>query len=173
MIRPLLFLLGVLILAPAGVVVAQGTKVPLVGYLSSLPRSAETARIESFRQGLRELGYSEGKDLHIEYRWAEGKFDRLPTLAADLLRLKPDVIVTGGPTATRPATEATSTIPVVMSFDSDPVGSGFVASLARPGGNVTGLSSPVNSSISCERLFLSSPEYLFWVLQRIQATHKL
>jgi putative tryptophan/tyrosine transport system substrate-binding protein len=119
---------------------AQG-KVPLIGYLSSLPRSAESGRIESFRRGLRELNYTEGKDLRIEYRWAEGKFDRLPTLAADLLRLRPDVIVTGGPTATRPAKVATSTTPIVMTFDSDPVGSGFVASLAKPGGNITGLSS--------------------------------
>ncbi len=82
----------------------------------------------------------EGKNIVIEWRYAEGKLDRLPALAAELVRLKVDVIVTGGPTATRPAKEATATIPIVMSIDDDPVGSGFVASLARPGGNITGLS---------------------------------
>lgn len=129
-----------LLMAPVGIVPAQ-ERIPLIGYLSSLPRTAESTRIQSFRRGLRELGYVEGKDIQIEYRWAEGNFSRLRVLAAEILRLKPDVIVTGGPTATRPAKEATSTIPIVMSFDSDPVGSGFVANLARPGGNITGLSS--------------------------------
>ena len=97
-------------------------------------------RIDAFQQGLRELGYVEGKNIVIEWRHAEGKLDRLPALAAELVRLKVDVIVTAGPTATRPAKEATSTIPIVMTFDDDPVGNGFVASLARPGGNITGLS---------------------------------
>jgi putative tryptophan/tyrosine transport system substrate-binding protein len=78
------------------------------------------------------MGYVEGKNITIEYRWAEGKFDRLPELAAELLRLNVDGIVTGGPTATRPAKEATAKIPIVMTFYSDPVGSRFVASLARP-----------------------------------------
>ena len=82
----------------------------------------------------------EGKNIVIEYRYAEGKFDRLPALAAELVRLKVDVIVTGGPTTTRAAKEATATIPIVMAQDDDPVGNGFVASLARPGGNITGLS---------------------------------
>jgi putative ABC transport system substrate-binding protein len=98
------------------------------------------ARIEAFRQGLRELGYVEGKNIVIEWRYAEGKQDRRPTLAAELVRLKVDAIVTAGPASTRPAKEATVTIPIVMAFDNDPVGNGFVASLARPGGNVTGLS---------------------------------
>ena len=82
----------------------------------------------------------EGKNIVIEYRYAEGKLDRLPALAAELVRLKVDVIVTGGPAATRAAKEATATIPIVMAQDGDPVGNGFVASLARPGGNITGLS---------------------------------
>ena len=82
----------------------------------------------------------EGKNIVIEWRSAEGKLDRLPALAAELVRLKVDVIVTAGPTATRPAKEATITIPIVMTQDNDPVGNGFVASLARPGGNITGLS---------------------------------
>ena len=97
------------------------------------------ARTEAFRQGLRELGYVEGKNIVIEWRSAEGKRDRLPSLAAELVRLKVDVIVTAGPPATRSTKEATVTIPIVMAQDSDPVGSGFVASLARPGGNITGL----------------------------------
>ena len=82
----------------------------------------------------------EGKNIVIEWRYAEGKFNRLPELAAELVRLKVDVIVTGGPTTTRPAKEATTTIPIVMAFDGDPVGNGFVTSLAHPGGNITGLS---------------------------------
>ena len=129
-----------LLMTPVGILPAQ-ERIPLIGYLSSLPRTAESTRIQSFRRGLRELGYIEGKDIQVEYRWADGNFNRLRVLAAEILRLKPDVIVTSGPTATRPAKEATSTIPIVMSFDSDPVGSGFVANLARPGGNITGLSS--------------------------------
>src|SRR5262249_54346297 len=102
--------------------------------------SALAARVEAFRQGLREVGYLEGKNIIIEWRSAEGKLGRLPALAAELVHLKVDVIVTTGPAPTRPAKEATSTIPIVMAFDNDPVGNGFVASLARPGGNITGLS---------------------------------
>jgi putative ABC transport system substrate-binding protein len=115
----------------------QPTKIPRIAYLNTAPLSA---RIDAFRQGLREIGYVEGKNIIIEYRSAEGKLDRLPALAAELVRLKVNVIVTGGSTATRPAREATVTIPIVMTQDSDPVGNGFVASLARPEGNITGLS---------------------------------
>jgi putative ABC transport system substrate-binding protein len=97
-------------------------------------------RFETFRQGLRELGYVEGKNTVLEPRFGDGKLGRLPALAAELVRLKVDVIVTAGGQATRAAKEATSTIPIVMTNDPDPVGSGFVASLARPGGNITGLS---------------------------------
>ena len=118
----------------------QPTKVPRIGYLSPTSPSVSPTRIEAFRQGLRELGYVEGKNIIIEYRYAEGKFDRLAALAAELVRLKVDVIVTTGPTVTRAAKEATATIPIVMALDTDPVGNGFVASLARPGGNITGLS---------------------------------
>ena len=120
---------------------AQQPKVPRIGFLAVVSPSQLSARVDAFRQGLRELGYIDGKNLVIEYRWAEGKFDQMPHLAADLVRLKVDIIVTGGPQATRPAKEATSTIPIVMGFDQDPVGSGFVASLDRPAGNITGLSS--------------------------------
>jgi putative tryptophan/tyrosine transport system substrate-binding protein len=118
----------------------QPKKVPKIGYLAGASLSAISARIEPFRQGLREIGYVEGKNIVIEWRSAEGKLDRLPTLAVELVHLKVDVIVTGGPQATRAAKEATVTIPIVMAFDNDPVGNGFVASLARPGGNTTGLS---------------------------------
>jgi putative ABC transport system substrate-binding protein len=117
----------------------QPKKVPRIGFLFNTPPSANVARIEAFRQGLRELGYVEGKNIVIEWRHAEGKLDRLRELAAELVRLKVDIMVTAGPAGTRPAKEATSTIPIVMAQDSDPVGSGFVASLARPGGNITGL----------------------------------
>jgi putative tryptophan/tyrosine transport system substrate-binding protein len=122
----------------------QPAKVPRIGYLAPASPSAMSARIESFRQGLRELGYVEGKNIIIEYRYAEEKLDRLPALAAELLRLKVDIIVTGGPTSTRAAKEATVTIPIVMTQDPDPVGNGFIASLARPGGNITGLSNLVS-----------------------------
>jgi putative ABC transport system substrate-binding protein len=119
----------------------QPTKIPRIGYLGGGSPSSNPALIEAFRQGLRELGYVEGKNIVIEWRYAEEKLDRLPALAAELVSLKVDIIVTAGPSVTRAAKEATNTIPVVMAFDSDPVGNGFVASLARPGGNITGLSS--------------------------------
>ena len=131
----------------------QRTKVPRIGYLSASTASDVLDRTESFRRGLREQGYIEGKSIVIEWRYAEGKFDRLPDLAAELVRLKVDVIVTAGPSVTRPAKEATITIPIVMTNDSDPVGSGFVASLARPGGNITGLSS-LAQDLSAKRLEL-------------------
>jgi len=119
----------------------QPTKIPRIGYLSGSSPSTSPARRKAFQQGLRELGYVEGKNIIIEWRFAEEKFDRLPALAAELVRLKVDIIVTAGPQTTRPAKQATSTIPIVMAQDPDPIGDGFVASLARPGGNITGLSS--------------------------------
>jgi putative ABC transport system substrate-binding protein len=131
-----IFFLATVLLAGA----QQPMKVPVIGYLSFSSPSLTSFRTEPFRQGLRELGYVEGKNIVIEYRYAEGKLDRLPALAAELVRLKVDVIVTSGPIPTRSIKEATITIPIVMAFDSDPVGNGFVASLARPGGNITGLS---------------------------------
>jgi putative ABC transport system substrate-binding protein len=118
----------------------QPGKVSRIGYLITSSPAAIAPRMDAFQQGLRELGYVEGKNIVIERRHGEGKLDRLPGLAAELVRLNVDVLVTSGPTATRPAKEATSTIPIGMTFDDDPVGSGFVASLARPGGNITGLS---------------------------------
>jgi ABC-type uncharacterized transport system substrate-binding protein len=134
-------LVVVVLLAVAAIAEAQqSAKVPRIGYLTGATPAGQSARIESFRQGLRELGYVEGKNIVIEYRYAELKPDRLPVHAAELVRLKVDVIVTGGGGNTRAAKEATNTIPIVMTQDSDPVANGFVASLARPGGNITGLS---------------------------------
>ena len=118
----------------------QPKKVPRIGHLTPVSLSAMASRYEAFRQGLRELSYVEGKNIVIDWRSGDGKLDRLLALAAGLVRLKVDVIVTAGPAATRAAKEATSTIPIVMAQDPDPVGNGFVASLARPGGNITGLS---------------------------------
>jgi putative ABC transport system substrate-binding protein len=118
----------------------QPANVPRIGYLSGSSLSVLAARIEAFRQGLRDLGYVEGKNIVIEWRETKGNPDRLPEAAAELVRLKVDVIVSPGPTVTRVLKEATSTIPIVMASDTDPVGSGFVVNLSRPGGNITGLS---------------------------------
>ena len=118
----------------------QPTKIPRIGFLSTTSPSNVPTRLEAFRQGLRDLGYVEGKNIVIEYRYAEGNIDRLPTLLDELIRLKVDVIVASGPSPTRAAKKATATIPIVMTWDYDPVGNGYVASLARPGGNITGLS---------------------------------
>jgi len=131
----------------------QPKKVPRIGFLATVFPSTISDRVEAFRQGLRELGYVEGKNIVIEWRYAEGKADRLPGLAAELVRLKVDLIVTAGSPVTRSAKEATSTIPIVMGLDPDPVGNGFVASLARPGGNITGLSS-LSPEISGKQLEL-------------------
>jgi putative ABC transport system substrate-binding protein len=117
----------------------QPTKVPRIGYLGSIPFSEFAARRNGFRQALRDLGYIEGKNIFIDWRSAEGKLDRLPGLAAELVRLKVDIIVSASPTTTLSIKDATSTIPIVMAQDADPVASGFAASLAQPGGNVTGL----------------------------------
>jgi putative tryptophan/tyrosine transport system substrate-binding protein len=145
--------LTVLLLSFGSAGAQQRNRMATIGFLSGLSGSALSARLEAFRQGLNDAGYSEGKNVAIEYRWAEGKLDRLPELAAELARRQPDVVVASGPPATRAANAATSTIPIIMAFDSDPVGNGFVASLARPGGNITGLSA-VFPEISGKRLEL-------------------
>jgi putative ABC transport system substrate-binding protein len=121
-------------------VAQQPGKVPRVVVLFGLTPAVNAERTEAFRQGLRELGYIDGKNIVVEERYAGGKSDRLKELAAELTRLKFDIIVTGGPAVTGPAKEATATVPIVMAQDNDPVGNGFVTSLARPGGNITGLS---------------------------------
>ncbi|HJX10528.1 MAG TPA: ABC transporter substrate-binding protein [Candidatus Binatia bacterium] len=133
--------LGAMLSALSFSVEAQRTgKIPRIGYLSSLSASSDSSRKDAFRQGLKELGYVEEKNVAIEYEFAQGKLDRLPDLAGELVRLKVDVIVVGGSTATRAAKNATKLIPIVMINVTDPVVLGFVVSLARPGGNITGLS---------------------------------
>jgi putative ABC transport system substrate-binding protein len=120
---------------------AQTNKIPRVGYLTALSTSSDAGRTAALRQGLRELAYVDRKNIIFEVHSTGGKADGLSALAAGLVRSQVDIIVTGGPTATRPAKQATLTIPIIMAQDNDPVGNGFVASLARPGGNITGLSS--------------------------------
>jgi putative tryptophan/tyrosine transport system substrate-binding protein len=140
-IRPATVVILLLLSASLGTAAAQPReKMPRIGYLT--PGFATDPMrerfLEAFRLGLRELGYVEGQNIAIESRWGEDKDDRLPALAADLVRSKVDVIVTQGGAVTQAAQQATRTIPIVMSLVNDPVGSGLVASLARPGGNVTG-----------------------------------
>src|SRR6266536_5911289 len=118
----------------------QAGKVSRIGYLGTSTPALERHLIEAFQRELRDLGYIEGQNIVIVYRWAEGQDDRLPGLAADLVNNKPDVIVTSGTPGTLAVKQATATIPIVMTSSSDPVQVGLVASLARPGGNVTGLS---------------------------------
>jgi len=132
---------GGLLGAPLAVGAQPAGKVYRIGYISnSPPNTPESSRLhEAFRQGLRERGWVEGRNAVIEWRFAEGRMERFPDLAADLVRLKVDLIVTTGGPAARAAKQATTTIPIVAVAVSDPVGQGFVASLARPGGNVTGL----------------------------------
>src|SRR5882672_1731320 len=114
-------------------------KVFRIGFLGLPTADSLPKRTEAFRAGLRDLGYQEGRDFIIEYRWADGNYDRLPALLADLVRLKVDVIVTHGVPGVLAAKQATSTIPIVIAVVGDALGTGLVSSLARPGGNVTGL----------------------------------
>jgi putative tryptophan/tyrosine transport system substrate-binding protein len=131
----------------------QPKKIPRIGFLFVSSLSSNTARADAFRQGLRELGYIEGKNIIIEWRSADGKPDRLPAIASELVHLNLDALVTAGPAATGPAKEATVTTPIIMAQDSDPIGNGFVASLAHPGGNITGLST-LSPEISGKQLEL-------------------
>jgi putative ABC transport system substrate-binding protein len=139
---------GILV-TPLVVEAQQPGKVPRIGILSG----PTDPGVEAFKRGLRELGYVEGKNIGIEHRSAEGKFDRLPDLAAELVRLKVDVIVASGNQAIIALKEATERIPIVMSIASDPVGAGFISSLARPGGNITGLT-VIAEQLSGKRLEL-------------------
>jgi putative ABC transport system substrate-binding protein len=130
---------GAVLTAPLSVLAQPTGKIYVIGYLGSTsPSGAHGKLVEAFRNGLSDLGYVEGRDVTIEYRWAEGKYDRLPELAADLVRLPVDLIVTHGTPGSRAAKLATSTIPIVMAVSGDAVATGLVASIARPGGNLTG-----------------------------------
>jgi putative tryptophan/tyrosine transport system substrate-binding protein len=145
----MVFALCSLLLAPCSAVDAQQAgKVPRIGYLDNSTASGSKSLLEVFRQELSKLGWIEGKNIAIEYRFAEQKNERLPELAADLVRLKVDLIVVSGGPVPLAAKAATSTIPIVMATSTDPVGAGLVASLARPGGNVTGLSGLSNELIT-------------------------
>ncbi len=140
--KPIALILALILVVVAAPLAAEGQqvgKVYRIGYLSIA--SGPSPRTEALRQGLRELGYIEGKNITIEYRFAQEKADRLRGLATELVNLKVDLIVTGGPTATRAAQQATRTLPVVMAWGGDPVEARFVASLAQPGSNITGLTS--------------------------------
>jgi putative tryptophan/tyrosine transport system substrate-binding protein len=139
-----------LLMAPLAAEAQRPGKLPRIGVLT--PLSAPNPLIEAFRQGLHDLGYVEGHNIHIEYRFAEGRFERLPALAADLVQLPVDVLVTDGPSALA-AKHATATIPIVFPVFADPVAEGLVASLARPGGNVTGLS-VMTQDLAAKRLEL-------------------
>ena len=150
----LILIMAVCILnAPLAGEAQPARKVYRVGYLSTQSPSAEAAHLDAFRQALRDLGYVDGQNVGIEYRFAEGKLDRLAGFAAELVRLKVDVIVTGGSPGTRAALQATRTVPLVMTVVGDPIEAGFVTSLARPGGNVTGLTQ-MSPQLSGKRLEL-------------------
>jgi putative ABC transport system substrate-binding protein len=132
----IIVLMGVAAMAEA----QQPARIPRIGILINTPASVLSTQVEAFRRRLRELGYVEGKNILIEYRYADGKLERLPDLAAELVRLKVDVIVASAPRAVFAAKKASATIPIVFAAATDPVGIGLVSSLARPGGNITGLS---------------------------------
>ena len=131
----------------------QAKKVPRIAYISVRTASSQAPLLDAFRQGLQELGYVEGKNIVVEYRFADGEATRLPDLVSGAVQQKVDVIVSGGSGPTRLAKEATNTIPIVMAQDIDPIGNGFVASLAHPGGNITGLST-LQSDLAGKRLEL-------------------
>ena len=142
-LRPATFIITLvfaLLAAPLAAGAQVPGKVPRIGFLSTFSPADSPRWLQGFRQGLRDLGYTEGHNIAIEYRYAEGRLERLPDLAAELVRLKVDVIVSENTPASLAAKQATATIPIVMMIVGDPVGSGLVASLARPGGNVTGMS---------------------------------
>jgi putative ABC transport system substrate-binding protein len=144
-----------LLTTPLAAEAQQSAKVPRIGWLSiASPTPAVSHLMEAFRQGLRELGYVEGQNIAVEYRFAEGRPERLPEFAAQLVALKVDIIVTPNPAGTQAAREATRTIPIVMLGVADPVGSGLVASLARPDGNITGLTATASPEIYGKHLQL-------------------
>jgi ABC-type uncharacterized transport system substrate-binding protein len=128
-----------LLVAPLAALAQQSAKVRRIGYLGNSSPALERDFVDAFRQGLRDLGYAEGQNLLIEFRWAEGRYDRFPEFAAELVRLKVDVLLTAGTPGALAAKQATQTTPIVMAVSGDAVGTGLVRSLAHPGGNITGL----------------------------------
>jgi putative tryptophan/tyrosine transport system substrate-binding protein len=138
--REFITLLGGMAAWPLAARAQQAARLPTIGFMGASTRSAENQWIATFVQRLRELGWTEGRTVAIEYRWAEGRDERLAEIAAEFVRLKVDVVVTWGIPSTLAAKKATSVIPVVAAALGDPLGTGIVASLGRPGGNVTGLS---------------------------------
>ena len=141
MTKKIIWLLATFLLTTGRFADAQQAKIPRLGFLIASSAPVQQPRLEAFRQGLRALGYIDGKNIFIEYRYADGKPERLPELAAELLQLKVDIILaTGGSPPAQAAKNATQTIPIIMTNAGDAVGDGLVASLAHPGGNVTGLS---------------------------------
>jgi putative ABC transport system substrate-binding protein len=147
------FALTSLLFAFESVDAQQTSRIPRIGYLGAVPLSSSQGRKEAFRQGLHDLGYTEGKNILIEWRSSDGKVERLGAIADELVGLKVNIIVTSAPIATRHAMAVTKTIPIVMANDADPVGTGVVESLSRPGGNVTGLST-LSPEISGKQLEL-------------------
>ncbi len=159
-VRLVVMLALVILTAPLIAEAQQPKNVPRIGLLITNSRSSESTSIEAFHRGLQELGYVEGQNIVIEYRYADGKLDQLPQFAAELVRLNVEVIVTSGSPPTHAAQQATKTIPIVMAVVGDPIEAGFVASLAKPGGNITGLT-VMSRQLSGKRLELlkeASPE---------------
>jgi len=142
-----------ILVAPLAADAQQPSKVPRIGFLGNSTAALEANLVGPFREGLRDLDYVEGQNILIEYRWAEGKYERFPALIAELIALKVDVIVTAGTPASLAVKKATTSIPLVMVAVGDPIGTGLVASLARPGGNITGLSS-ISAELEGKRLEL-------------------
>jgi len=149
--RKVLGTLATLLLLPMAARAQPLKKIPHIGFLTALPSAAVTERLDAFRQGLAELGYVEGKNIQVEYRFGDGKVDQIPRIASEMVEMNLDVIVSAGPVVSIAFKKATSTIPIVLAFDNDPVGSGFVSSLAKPGGNITGLST-LSPDLSAKQL---------------------
>ncbi len=168
--RNLLVALGAGALAAPFASFAQPAKTARVGFLGPTSAAGAKNRVEALRAGLRELGYVEGRNLLIEFRWADDKYDRLPQLAAELVQLKVDLIVTHGTPGTRAAKQATSTIPIVMAVAGDATLAGLVANIARPEGNVTGLTF-FNPELAAKRLEILKDT--FPQIKRVSALHNL
>jgi putative ABC transport system substrate-binding protein len=151
--RRVAWLVTVLLLAYVHVVEAQQAKIPRIGFLRSGSAASTTSEREAFLQGLRDLGYVDGRNIMIEYRYAEGKAERWPVLAAELVKSNVDIFVVGGVGVTRAVHDATQTIPIVVGGAGDLVKSGLIASLAKPGGNITG-STEISTDLSGKRMEL-------------------